>query len=281
MKWFYLQLIKRRDCAYSTMNRLIQYYRILSLSILSGWTIAQVNANDLLTAVTKTKDMIITSSLDATKAGEAVLRSGGSAVDAMIAAQAVLGLVRPQDSGLGGGAFVVYYDADTDTTTTFDGRETAPAAATEDRFEGMDWLNAWQSGLSVGAPGVPRLMEVMHQRYGKITWADLFEDAIDLAETGFKFHQTVPMYITMLYDMFGFECSGDGVLFFRDLTAKKYFLSENCTAPVSMIYLVYVITMCSNRKLLVLVEVSRSSSIQPRVRKYFALNRKRRGRRFL
>lgn len=207
--------------------------RLIRYGCFFGWTVTQVKANDLPTAVTKTKDMIITSSSDATKAGEAVLRSGGSAIDAMIAAQAVLGLVRPQDSGLGGGAFVVYYDAETGTTTTFDGRETAPAAATENRFEGMDWLNSWQSGLSVGVPGVPRLMEAMHQRYGMLAWADLFQDAINLAENGFKFHPSVSMYIAMLYGMFGFDCSGDSVLLFRDSTAKEYFLSENCTAPVS------------------------------------------------
>lgn len=191
------------------------------------------HANYLPKAVTKTKDMIITSSVDATRAGEEVLRSGGSAVDAMIVAQTIMGLVRPQDSGIGGGAFVVYYDAETDTTTTFDAREAAPAAATEDRFLGMDWVNAWQSGLSVGVPGVPKLMEVMHQRYGKMDWAGLFEDAIGLAENGFKFHPTVSMYIGMMYGVFGFECSGDNVLLFRDSKAKDYFMRENCTAQVS------------------------------------------------
>jgi gamma-glutamyltranspeptidase/glutathione hydrolase len=76
-------------------------------------------------------------------------------------------------------------------------------------------------------------MEAMHQRYGTLAWADLFQDAINLAENGFKFHPSVSMYIAMIYDMFGFDCSGDSVLLFRDPTAKEYFLSENCTAPVS------------------------------------------------
>ena len=201
--------------------------------ILIGSALAQVNADKLLKAVTRTKDMIITSSSDATKAGEAVLRSGGTAVDAMIAAQAVMGLVRPQDSGIGGGAFAIYYDADTAQIKTFDGRETSPAAATEDRFQGMNFVKAWQSGLSVGVPGVPRLLEVMHDKYGKKEWSGLFQDAVDLAENGFKFHPTVSMYIEMMYGMFGFSCVGEDVLFFRDPTAKNYFVSEDCTAPVS------------------------------------------------
>ena len=200
---------------------------------LLGLTSIQINATNMLKAVVKTKDMIITSSADATRAGEAILRAGGTAVDAMIAAQAVLGLVRPQDSGIGGGAFAVYYDAMTGKITTFDGRETAPAAATEDRFAGMDWLNAWQSGLSVGVPGIPRLMEVMHHKFGKMEWSDLFQDAIDLAENGFKFHPSVAMYLGMVYGIFGFDCSGEGVLLFRDSKAKEYFVSEDCTAPVS------------------------------------------------
>lgn len=185
--------------------------------------------------------MIITSSNDATLAGEAVLRSGGTAVDAMIAAQTVLGLVRPQDSGIGGGAFAVYYDASTGTTTAFDGRETAPAAANEDRFLGMDFVNAWQSGLSVGVPGVPRLMQVMHEKYGKSSWADLFQCAIDLAENGFEFHPSVSIYLEMMYGMFGFECSGDGALLFRDDTARHYFVYPNCTAPVSKLLIELVV----------------------------------------
>ncbi|KAL7480362.1 hypothetical protein ACHAW6_006056 [Cyclotella cf. meneghiniana] len=205
-------------------------------SILLNGNRARANTTDLLQTVTKTRAMIITSSPQATLAGEAVLRSGGTAVDAMIAAQTVLGLVRPQDSGLGGGAFVVYYDAATGKTTTFDGRETAPAAATEDRFADMEWVNAWQSGLSVGVPGVPKLMEVMHNKYGKSDWADLFQDAIDLAENGFNFHPSTSMYISKTYETFGFNCSGDDIHFLRDPTSKSYFVSTNCTAKETIIY---------------------------------------------
>ena len=121
-------------------------------------TTSTAGADDPTFAPTVTsREMVVTANPLATAAGEQVLRTGGTAADAMIAAQTVLGLVEPQSSGLGGGAFVVYHDAATGTTTTIDAREKAPSAATEDRFEGLGFFTAWQSGLSVGVPGVPRL----------------------------------------------------------------------------------------------------------------------------
>ena len=89
-----------------------------------------VQAQEPPQAVTAKKEMVVTANPLATEAAAKILRRGGTAVDAMITAQTVLGLVEPQSSGLGGGAFVVYYDADSGTTTTFDGREKAPATAT-------------------------------------------------------------------------------------------------------------------------------------------------------
>ena len=125
----------------------------------------------------------------AVNAAMAMLRRGGHAVDAAIAAHAVLGLVEPQSSGLGGGAFMLVYDFAADDLVFHDGRETAPAGATPDMFmrdgEAMKFLQAWQSGLSVGVPGVVRLYEDTHARYGKLPWADLFQPAIDLARQGF------------------------------------------------------------------------------------------------
>lgn len=119
-----------------------------------------------------------------------VLRSGGHAVDAAIAAHAVLGLVEPQSSGLGGGAFMLVYDRDADTLLFHDGRETAPAGASADMFmregEVMPFLEAWQSGLSVGVPGVVKLYEDAHERYGRLPWAALFQPAIALARDGFE-----------------------------------------------------------------------------------------------
>ncbi|MCK0209306.1 gamma-glutamyltransferase [Starkeya koreensis] len=126
----------------------------------------------------------------AAEAGAAMLRAGGSAIDALVATQLVLGLVEPQSSGLGGGGFLVYWDAKTKTLTTFDGRETAPRAATPTLFqdaagEPLAFLDAVVGGRSVGTPGTPRLLETVHRRYGRLAWARLFRPALRLADKGF------------------------------------------------------------------------------------------------
>jgi len=126
----------------------------------------------------------------AVQAGADVLAAGGTAADAMVAVQAVLGLVEPQSSGLGGGAFLVWHDGATGETTTLDGRETAPLAATPTLFqtaagERMNFWDAVVGGLSVGTPGTPALMEAAHRRWGRANWGSLFDDAIALAEDGF------------------------------------------------------------------------------------------------
>ncbi len=125
----------------------------------------------------------------AVEAGAKVLDAGGSAADAMIAVQAVLGLVEPQSSGLGGGAFLVWYDAASGDVTTLDGRETAPQDATPLLFqkdgEPMGFFDAVVGGRSVGTPGTPALMEAAHRRWGRAAWAGLFDDAIGLADDGF------------------------------------------------------------------------------------------------
>ncbi|MDR4308218.1 gamma-glutamyltransferase [Chelatococcus sambhunathii] len=127
----------------------------------------------------------------ASEAAAEMLRAGGSAVDAAIAAQLVLGLVEPQSSGLGGGAFLVHWSASEKAVSTLDGRETAPAAATPTLFqneagEPLSFLDAVVGGRSVGTPGTPRLIEAGHRRYGKLNWRRLFEPAIRLAEAGFE-----------------------------------------------------------------------------------------------
>lgn len=126
----------------------------------------------------------------ASEAGAEMLRRGGSAVDAAIAAQAVLTLVEPQSSGLGGGAFMLHHDGRDGVLTAYDGRETAPAGATPDLFlredgEEMDLLDAVVGGHSVGVPGVVAMLGEAHARHGKLPWATLFEPAIRLSEEGF------------------------------------------------------------------------------------------------
>jgi gamma-glutamyltranspeptidase/glutathione hydrolase len=125
----------------------------------------------------------------AVEAGAAVLRDGGTAADAMVAVQAVLGLVEPQSSGLGGGAFLVWYDAASGELTTLDGRETAPLDATPTLFledgETMGFFDAVVGGRSVGTPGTPMLMHEAHARWGTQEWPALLEEAIRLADEGF------------------------------------------------------------------------------------------------
>ena len=126
----------------------------------------------------------------AVEAGYRMLRKGGSAVDAAIAAQLVLGLTEPQSSGLGGGAFLLAHDARTHRLAAYDGRETAPAAARPDRFVGTDGAPlafdaAVVGGRAVGVPGTVRLLDVAHRRHGRLPWRVLFAPAIALAENGF------------------------------------------------------------------------------------------------
>lgn len=125
----------------------------------------------------------------AVAAGVEMLQAGGSAVDAAIAVQLVLNIVEPQSSGLGGGAFLLHWDTTAKRLATYDGRETAPAAARPDRFlrngRPLPFDEAVHSGLSIGTPGVVRLLEMAHLRHGKLPWARLFGPAITLAEDGF------------------------------------------------------------------------------------------------
>ncbi|WP_407494786.1 gamma-glutamyltransferase [Pseudooceanicola sp. MF1-13] len=127
----------------------------------------------------------------AVQAGADVLRQGGTAADAMVAAQAMLGLVEPQSSGLGGGGFVLYFDAESGRLSSLDGRETAPRDATPRLFqteggEPMGFFQAVVGGLSVGVPGTPALMEGVHQRWGRLPWPDLLAPAISAADQGFE-----------------------------------------------------------------------------------------------
>jgi gamma-glutamyltranspeptidase/glutathione hydrolase len=126
----------------------------------------------------------------AAEAGREILAKGGSAADALIAVQTVLGLVEPQSSGLGGGSFLVYYDAAANRLTTFDGRETAPMEATPKLFldaqgQPLKFMSAVVGGRSVGTPGTVRLLEEIHRRYGNQDWRSLFARGQQLASDGF------------------------------------------------------------------------------------------------
>ncbi|NBV60337.1 MAG: gamma-glutamyltransferase [Rhodobacteraceae bacterium] len=135
--------------------------------------------------------MVVAAHPLAAQAGADVLAQGGTAADAMVAVQAVLGLVEPQSSGLGGGAFLLWFDAASGQITTLDGRETAPLAATPRLFQHPDgtpmgFFDAVVGGRSVGVPGTPALLTEAHRRWGQADWAGLFQPAIALAEDGFS-----------------------------------------------------------------------------------------------
>lgn len=136
------------------------------------------------------KVMVAAANPAAVDAGLNVLRAGGSAVDAAVAVQAALGLVEPQSSGLGGGAFLVYYDAHSRKATAYDGRETAPAGATADMFLRPDGTplsfgEAVLSGRSAGVPGAISMLALAQGEHGKVPWSSLFTDSEQLAENGF------------------------------------------------------------------------------------------------
>lgn len=186
----------------SPLGKTARFHTVAALAIVLVAFCAPVHAQDPRAApeaatgvtgkslATATRHMVAAANPYAVEAGREILRAGGSAVDAAIATQFVLGLVEPQSSGIGGGAFLVYWDNVRQAVTTFDGRETAPAAARPDRFmkdgKPLPFDTAVHSGLSVGVPGVMRLMEMAHAQYGKLPWAKLFEPAIALAENGFE-----------------------------------------------------------------------------------------------
>ncbi len=132
----------------------------------------------------------------ASAAGAEILAKGGSASDAAMAMMLALTVVEPQSSGIGGGGFLMYYDRQAAKLATINGRETAPASATPDRFVGADgkplpFMQAFQGGRSVGVPGNVRLMADAHRKWGKVKWAALFQPAIRLAEKGFVVNQTL------------------------------------------------------------------------------------------
>jgi gamma-glutamyltranspeptidase/glutathione hydrolase len=131
-----------------------------------------------------------------------MLEKGGHAVDAAIAAHAVLGLVEPQSSGLGGGGFMLVFEHDDKSLTFHDGRETAPAAATVDMFmrdgQVMDYVQAWQSGTSVGVPGAVALYKSAHELHGKLPWEEVLQPAIRLASEGFEVSPRLANYLPMM-----------------------------------------------------------------------------------
>ena len=179
------------------------------------------------TVVKSSNYMVVTANPLASKAGCEVLKAGGSAVDAAVAVQMVLGLVEPQSSGLGGGAFMLHYDATAKAVVSYDGRETAPAAATENYLRWVDDVTdkttpkptARASGRSIGTPGAVRLLAMAHGEHGTLAWKELFQPAITLATQGFPISGRMAAAIT-----------GARTDFLRDADAKAAYLNADGTA---------------------------------------------------
>ncbi|QTH64214.1 gamma-glutamyltransferase [Psychrosphaera ytuae] len=136
------------------------------------------------------KAMVSAANPHAVNAAVSMLKKGGSAVDAAIAAQLMLTLVEPQSSGIGGGAFMLHYNADAKLLESYDGRETAPSKATPSLFldsngKPLRWIDAVVGGRSVGVPGILKMLEMAHKEHGKLEWKALFEPTIKLAQSGF------------------------------------------------------------------------------------------------
>lgn len=156
-------------------------------------------------AVSAKKYMVVAANPYASKAGLAMLDKGGSAVDAAIAMQLVLSLVEPQSSGLGGGTFMLHWHKEKQQLTTYDGRETAPKAATSELFldengKPLSWIDAVVGGKSVGVPGLLAALEKAHQQFGVLPWAELFQPAIALAENGFIVSPRLELLLAMNFN---------------------------------------------------------------------------------
>jgi gamma-glutamyltranspeptidase/glutathione hydrolase len=150
--------------------------------------------------------MVSAANPDAVAAAISVLEKGGHAVDAAIAAHAVLGLVEPESSGLGGSAFMIVYDRASDSTVVYDGRETAPAGASTEMFmrdgQAIGGREKWALGVSVGVPGAVSVYDAAHTAHGRLEWSDLFQPAIRLATDGFKITEKLVRYNEALASAF-------------------------------------------------------------------------------
>src|SRR5690554_5131733 len=146
--------------------------------------------------------MVVAANPYAAEAGADILRQGGNAIDAAVAVQAMLTLVEPQSSGIGGGAFIMYWDAKSQKLYSLDARETAPEEADENLFlneqgQPVRWIDAVVGGRSVGTPGIVKGLEEAHQHFGKLAWPQLFESAIELSEQGFVVSDRLAQLVAM------------------------------------------------------------------------------------
>ena len=154
-------------------------------------------------AFTADEFMVVTANPYASWTGKRIIEQGGSAIDAAVAIQAMLSLVEPQSSGIGGGAFILYWDNENKVLHTYDGREMAPKAVDANWFmngnKPMKWLDAVVGGKSVGVPGAIKALELAHSEFGTLPWKDLFNDSIKLASEGFPVSPRLAKLVALDY----------------------------------------------------------------------------------
>ena len=174
------------------------------ISINDSWTGEAYSGFRDLAAVNGKKYMISTSHEMASMAGLEVLKKGGNAIDAVIASQMVLNVVEPQSSGIGGGAFLLYYNAKTKETHYYNGRETAPKDANgkiflDENGKAREFHDVVRGGLSVGTPGLLKLLKAVHEKYGKLPWEELFDSAIKISSVGFPMDNRITVITDNLH----------------------------------------------------------------------------------
>ena len=217
------------------MKQIISFFLSIFLYtfVHAGTSSANVVNAKIKPTPSKSKGMVAAANPLASRAGVEILEAGGSAIDAAIAIQAMLGLVEPQSSGLGGGAFMVVYDPKTAKVWSYNGREKAPSTASPDMFldpqtkQPIPYRNGIASGVSTGVPGVITMLQKAHQDYGLLDWGVQFEPAIKTAENGFK---VSPRMANITARMGGFALN-------KDKNAKDYFFLDdgNKTIPVGFL----------------------------------------------
>tara|TARA_R110000772_G_scaffold18400_4_gene51365 strand:+ start:42498 stop:44249 length:1752 start_codon:yes stop_codon:yes gene_type:complete len=184
-------------------------------------------------AVQETEPFVIAANPLAAKAGQDVLKRGGSAIDAAIAVQAMLSLVEPQSSGLGGGAFLTYLDGATGKLTIYDGRETAPAQASPSMFLGPDgkplgYRDAVTSGRATGVPGAVAMLAMVHEDHGALDWSSLFSAAERTAEEGFVISPRLGRFLGIPFPQLG---TPDATAYFADAEGERKTTGDRLKNP--------------------------------------------------
>ncbi len=213
------------------MKRLLS--AVAALALLSSNVDAQPPAAKPAQSGFAAHAMVAAANPLAVEAGLSVLRAGGSAVDAAVAVQAALGLVEPQSSGLGGGAFMLYYDARTRTVTAYDGREVAPMGAAPDMFLGPDhkpmpFTQAMVSGKATGVPGAVAMLGLAQREHGRLGWGQLFGGVETLARNGFK---VTPRLANDIVGPYPESSTADAKAYFTKPDGKPYQVGDVLKNP--------------------------------------------------